>query len=292
MQTKRILHLVAAILIVAMTSISCGSSDTVDVGGTDTPPDSGDSGSDAGSSGGTRPTLKGVWVLQTFELDGADVPLPDGAIDMTIEAGRIGGTGGCNSFGGQIDAADDGTLTITEMAWTEMACADNSRMDFESNYLPALAGATRWDAGPDGITFSSDSASMSYAPGEPPATLPLVDTTWTFDTVYSGSGVYRSASSTDMSRPEVTMVVSAGSATLTSDECGPLTVPLNVEDGVDGNLAVADEARADKPECEDPESNMTAVIEGLWEATGFMVDENRLTIIGLPGELIGFSGAN
>ena len=280
-------------MIVAMASISCGSSDTVDVGGADptptTNPGAGDSGDDAGSSGGTRPTLKGVWVLRSFTLDGTDVALPGDVIDMTIERGRITGTGGCNGFGGEIDAGDDGTLTITDMSWTEMACADAERMDFESSYLPALAGATRWDADPDGISFSSSSAVMVYEPGEPPATLPLMDTTWILDTVYSGSGVDRAASTTDMARPEATMVVSDGVATLTADDCGPFTVAIAVEPGVDGNLAVADAGRDDKPEC-DPGSNMTALVDGLWGATGFMVDGSRLTLIGEPGELVGFSG--
>ena len=276
-------------LAIAMISSACGSSETVDVGdsqpGTTAAPTD-----DASDQGGTRPTLKGVWVLRSFTLDGVDVPLPDGTIDMEIELGQIGGTGGCNSFGGQIDAADDGGLTITNMAWTEMACADAGRMGFESSYLPALGGVTRWEASPDGIIFSSDTAVLTFEPGEPPTTLPFQNTTWTFDTIFSGSGVERAASSTDHSAPEVTAIIADGTVTLVADDCGPISLRINYEDGFDGNLNVADKDIADRPACDDPAPNMTAAIDGFWEATGFMVYESRMTLIGLPGELISFRG--
>jgi len=110
---------------------ACGSSDTVDVGDGDDVPDQSTTTTDARDDGGTRPTLKGLWVLDTLTVDGADVTVPDG-IDMEIELGRIGGTGGCNSFGGRIDAADDGTLVLAELGWTEMACAASERTDFET----------------------------------------------------------------------------------------------------------------------------------------------------------------
>lgn len=287
MMKKRLLHLVAAMLILTLVSNACGSSETVDVG--DAQPGTTAAPSDDASSGsGTRPTLKGIWVLRSFTLDGVDVPLPDDTIDMEIELGRIGGTGGCNSFGGQIDAADDGGLTITDMAWTEMACAEPGRMAFESSYLPALAGVAEWNASPDGITFSSDSAVLTFEPGEPPTTLPFENTTWTFDTIFSGSGVERAASTTDQSKSEVTAVIADGAVTLTADDCGPISLRINHEDGSDGNLNVVDKDTADKPSCADPTSNMTAAIAGFWDATGFMVNESRMTLIGLPGELISF----
>ena len=283
------LTLLATIGLVVLLAAACGSSESVDVGdggdavpGTTAPPD------DGAAAGGTRPTLKGIWVLQSFTLDGVDVAVPDGPIDMEIELGQIGGTGGCNSFGGQIEAGDDGSLRITEMAWTEMACLDSGRMDFEASYLPALAGVTGWAASPDGIVFSSDTAVLTYTPGEPPTTLAFEGTVWTLDTIFSGDGVNRAASTTDQSRPQVTAVIVDGAVTLSSDDCGPFTLALGYEDGVDGNLTVGETTT--KPTCDDPASNMAVAIDGFWEASGFMVDESRMTLIGLPGELLGFRG--
>ena len=247
------LTLLATIIAVMVLAAACGGSDSVDVG--DAGPDPTDAPSDGAADRGTRPSLKGIWVLQSFTSEGADVKLPASAIDMEIELGRIGGTGGCNTFGGAIEAADDGSLVITDMSWTEMACMDSGRMDFESAYLPALAGVNRWEASPDGIVFSSDSAVLSFAPGEPPTTLALEGTVWTFDTVFSGQGVERTASSTDQSKPSVAMVITGGVATLTSDDCGSIALDLNYEDGIDGNLNVGDATT--KPACDDPESNMT-----------------------------------
>lgn len=277
-------------LVVVLLAAACGGSDSVDIGdGGAAQPDPTDAPGDGAIDGDTtRPTLRGIWVLRSFTLDGADVPLPEGPIDMEIELGRIGGTGGCNSFGGTIDAADDGGLAIGEMGWTEMACADPTRMDFESAYLPALTRVNRWEASPTGIVFRSDSAVLTYAPGDPPTTLPLEGTVWTFDTVFSGAGVDRAASSTDQSQPQVSVVIDDGVATLTAADCGTIMLPLNYETGSEGNLNVGDDV--DVPSCDQPGSNMTVAIDGFVEATGFMVDENRLTLIGLPGELLGFRG--
>ncbi len=295
MKRNRYLAL-ALFLVVALLASACGSDDDlVDVGaggddGSVPTTTSDDDSTNDGTDSGTRPTLRGLWLLQSFTLDGTEVPLPAGTIDMTIEDGRIRGTGGCNSFGGQIDVTDRGGLAIIEMAWTEMACAETDRMDFEAKYLPALAGATSWTASPEGITFSSDTAKIAYGPGEPPATLPLEGTAWELDTVFAGSGVERTASTTDQSKPSVMLVLEDGVATLTADDCGPITVPLNYEPGTDGNLVVVDREASDKPSCDDPASNMVIAIDALFEASGFMVAESRLTLIGLPGELVGFRG--
>ena len=268
---------------------ACGSSETVDVGDGDDVQDQSTTTTDARDDGGTRPTLKGLWVLDTLTVDGADVTVPDG-IDMEIELGRIGGTGGCNSFGGRIDAADDGTLVLAELGWTEMACADSERMDFETTYLTALTEVDRWEASPEGISFISADVVLAYRPGQPPTTLPLEATVWTLDTIFSGEGVERAASTTDQSKPQVTVVIGDDAATLTSDDCGSIVIPLNYEPGVDGNLNVGDKELQDKPTCEDPASNMAVAIDGFWAATGYMVDESRMTLIGLSGELIGFRG--
>ena len=289
MTTKRTLPLLAAVLfLLVLAAAACGSSEErVDTGADDAPasdePDA-DTTDDT-----TRPGLAGIWILDSFVLDGASVDLPARPIDMEIAAGRIDGTGGCNGFGGTLDAGDDGSLRITEMAWTEMACPDT--MDFETRYLPALAEVNRWEASPAGITLSGDRATLTYSPGEPPADLPLETTAWLFDTIFSGDGVERAASTTDQSMPPVTAVIADGAVTLTSDDCGSVVLPLAYEPGGDGNLNLPDVESVDAPGCDDPASNMLVAVDGFRSATGYLIVESRLTIIGLPGELIGFRAA-
>ena len=117
---------------------------------------------DPGDDPGTRPSVAGDWILRSMAVDDAAVNLPDGDLEITIELGRISGNLGCNSFFGEIDAADDGTLTIGAIGQTEMACPEDGRMDFESAYGRALSSVTAWAVDPDGLTLSGDAVSIRY----------------------------------------------------------------------------------------------------------------------------------
>ena len=265
-----------AFVAIALALLAACGSDTVDVGD--------QTGDD------TRPTIAGTWVLTALTIDGTEVALPaDRSFDLNIDQGQIGGSGGGNTFGGAIDNADDGTMSIVELSWTEMACEPLSILDFEIEYLTALSAVTKWEADPDGITFGSATVSIRYEPGAQPVHLPLVGSTWTFDTILSGDGVSRAASSTDLSLPEVTLVIGADSGTLSSSDCGTLTFPFNYEDGRDGNVSIPDRELADLQSC-DGDSNMTAAVSGILAASGFMIDESRLTFVGQAGETVGFRG--
>lgn len=267
--------LVSLMACLAVAAAACGGGEAVD-------------NSDPGGDG-TRPSLAGLWELTDLTVDGVGVALPDGAaLEMTIEAGRIGGSGGCNSFGGSIDAADDGTLSLVEVAWTEMACAQRARMDFESTYLGALVGVNRWEADPTGISFLSDGAILRYSPGADPIDLALEGTSWQFDTIFSGDGVARAASSTDQSVPQVSLTITGGSAVLSADGCDDVTFHVNHEGGAEGNLALPDPSQLQTGGCDSP--NMTDAIAGIEAATGYTISETRLTLIGLPGETISFAG--
>ncbi len=241
-------------------------------------------GTDAPDDSGTRPSIAGDWRLVSLTVDTAGVDLPVGVdLDVTIDSGSIQGLGGCNRFGGSITAEDDGTMRIDEIFSTEMAC---EVLDFETIYLPALAGANQWEVTPDGLTFRGDGTEMNYAQLEAAPPLALEETVWTFDTIFDGEGVNRTASTPRLDLPEVTLVIADGQATLTSEDCGVVGFALNYEPGVDGNIAIPDPDGLDVA-C-DAESNMHPAVEGIMAATGFMIDESRLTFIGLPGETVAF----
>jgi len=240
---------------------------------------------DPGGDSGTRPSVAGDWILRSLAVDGAVVPLPDGDLEITIELGQISGDLGCNSFFGGIDAADDGTLTVGALGQTEMACLEDGRMDFEFAYGEALSSATAWTVDPNGMTFSGDTVEIRYEQAPPPVHQPLEGTVWHFDTIYSGEGVNRAASSRgDMDG--VTLVIADGEAEVVVPECGGFVATVEHADGGDGAFEASGDIGLDtSPACEIAE----IVAGGLLDSSGFMIDENRLTFIGEAGETVGFS---
>lgn len=90
-----------------------------------------------------RFALEGThWSLVSLTLDGVTqalnaVQIP--TLEFTAD-GKIGGTGGCNNFGGSYTAQGE-ILTIREIRRTLMACMPNEILTLEDAYLSALESA-------------------------------------------------------------------------------------------------------------------------------------------------------
>ena len=108
----------------------------------------GEGGDDESSSdgGAPRPSLARNWLLTTLTVGAVAMELPtEVTFDLEVDAGTIGGNGGCNQFGAVIEVVDDGLLALTELVITEMACEPFSILEFESAYLRALGRTTSWE---------------------------------------------------------------------------------------------------------------------------------------------------
>jgi len=86
--------------------------------------------------------LEGVrWKLESYGVKGNMSELLEGT-EITAEfdtgEGRLEGSAGCNSYFADYEITGN-TLTITQLAFTEMACMDPAGvMDQESDYLEIL----------------------------------------------------------------------------------------------------------------------------------------------------------
>lgn len=264
-------------LLLALVAASCGGDEATITGDGD-PIDGGD--------GTVSPV--GDWVLTSLTIDGAPVVIPDDPpFDMTMEAGVIGGLGGCNRFGGELQIDPDGTMTITNLAMTEMACQPLSLLDFESAYVGALSRADSWAVTPTDLVLTGADVELRYAVAPDVVPLALEGTTWIFDTIFAGAGIERTASTPPLDRAEVTLVIEGGTAVLGADDCGEVSFPLAHEDGIDGNIALDADARPKAP-CGEGSSNLPLALESVYASTGFALTEGRLTLIGLEGETVGF----
>ncbi len=237
-------------------------------------------------------SLAGTWELTELVVDDGIVELPDPPPTITIETGMIDGNGGCNRFSGPINRGDDGSLTVGPLSQTEMAC---EVLDFEAVYVGALASATAWEGSPDGITFVSGNATIAYRPHTeaPVVEASLFETRWLLDTVYGpGTGPERAISTVDMSAADVELTLTATTATLVSDPCSDAVYDISLEEGGGGgSLEVLGGGSFLCEGSEGANANHDTASSGLVGATGYLLDGNRLILIGEEGELVGFAAA-
>lgn len=81
------------------------------------------------------PTLHDIWVLETMDGKAVDRSKPRPQLELFPEEGRIGGTGGCNQFFGQMEALG-WEITFRNVGTTKMFCRD--LMETETGFLKAL----------------------------------------------------------------------------------------------------------------------------------------------------------
>jgi len=93
-----------------------------------------------------RPLAGTTWHLTTL-LDGDAASSTVAGTEPTLVvddlAGRIGGSAGCNQFGGPADFGE-GTVEIGDLVATEMAC-DPAVMDQETFVFEVLGAAATWE---------------------------------------------------------------------------------------------------------------------------------------------------
>jgi heat shock protein HslJ len=122
--------------------------------------------------------------------------LPDGATPdegvvatAKFQDGRLGGTGGCNSFGADY-TLDGDRLTIGAPASTMMACAEPI-MAVEAAYLAALADVESYATTGDTLTLAGAGGAplLVFGPAE---TASLTGTQWQATGINNGKGAVQS----------------------------------------------------------------------------------------------------
>jgi heat shock protein HslJ len=90
-----------------------------------------------------RPSLDGTrWILESM---GSHQALPGTKITARFDEGSVGGSSGCNSYGGSYET-DRNHLKIRELTSTLMACLDpEGVMDQEAAYLRTLGAADDYE---------------------------------------------------------------------------------------------------------------------------------------------------
>ena len=119
----------------------------------------GDGGSGGGGTGdggtgesGQETGIVGAWVVAAVGSGGTLAPVVDGT-EPAVEFGEDGsltGTTGCNRFNATWTGSGS-DLTITPLATTKMACADEAASAQEQVIVTVLPTVTGWSATAQGI---------------------------------------------------------------------------------------------------------------------------------------------
>jgi heat shock protein HslJ len=95
-----------------------------------------------------------TWVL--ISLEGEDL-LEGSHIELSLDKAGFGGFAGCNRYGGEYEAADEGQLILAEIAVTAMDCpTPEGIVAQETRYLQALHRATTYRLDGDQLALLDD----------------------------------------------------------------------------------------------------------------------------------------
>jgi heat shock protein HslJ len=117
----------------------------------------------AAVGGGGGDALDGTaWRL--IGIDGRP-PLAGSQVTAAFAAGQVSGGGGCNSYGGSVQAVD-GRLTVRDLASTAMAClTPPGVMEQEAVVLGLLVAAERYElSGGRLVIFSALGQTLAFEP--------------------------------------------------------------------------------------------------------------------------------
>ncbi len=101
-----------------------------------------------------------VWEL--LSINGV-APIEGTEITLRFQDGRVEGSSGCNTYGGDYSLGDDGAFQAGPIAVTEMACLDREGvMDQEINYLRILQGASKFTEDGDELTIEGGGSVLVF----------------------------------------------------------------------------------------------------------------------------------
>lgn len=135
-------------------------------------------------------SIEDSWQLDSGTYQGEPVPIVGShPITMTLEAGRIGGTAACNSYGGAYRVSGREFSIVEGLAVTEMACSPMEVMESERTFLDALAAVDEIELTNAGLVLRGTEVELTFSLLEPVPTAELTGTVWVLDALIRGDAV-------------------------------------------------------------------------------------------------------
>ncbi|MDX1565189.1 MAG: META domain-containing protein [Phycisphaeraceae bacterium] len=172
------------------------------------------------------------WILERITMDGvAHKALAGVKATLSFDKKDMGGTSGCNGFGGAYRANADGSITFSGIGATQIGCS-KPLMEQEDRLMKVLDKVTHYKIDANRLVLSDGTArnKLRYAPYRPKH-LSFEGTTWTLKYFTSLNGQTRSAVHAQKKRP-ITLQI-AGDTVSGSGGCNRYRAKINMDRGVD-----------------------------------------------------------
>ncbi|HEX9848458.1 MAG TPA: META domain-containing protein, partial [Acidimicrobiia bacterium] len=133
-------------------------------------------------------SVEGAWQLTSGTVDGEAIPILE-SHPITIEFGdgQVGGTAACNGYGGTYELSG-ATLSMSDLAMTEMACSPDEVMEAEALYASALILVDHVEVNAD-LTLTGPGTELVFEMLEPVPDAELTNTVWVLDSLIMGDAV-------------------------------------------------------------------------------------------------------
>lgn len=225
-----------------------------------------------GGSESLGPVEGVTWILDRSSIDAIvdDAPA-DVRVTAVFENGEVGGSAGCNLYGGFYDLAEDGTLAIEVGGMTEMAC-DEPLMALDQAYVAALANVTSASATEETLVLEGGGRTLTY---EAEQALPLEGTSWRLDGIATGADAVSSV----LAGTEITARFEDGQVS-GSGGCNTYTGGYTLDTPAISFGDLASTAMACAPDVSEQEA---AYLEALGGAETFEIAGSTLTLRGAEG---------
>ena len=113
-------------------------------------------------SGEPPEQLDGDWQLVEGHGPDGQIPIVEGHdITLSIDDDDWGGRAACNSYGATVEVAS-GSVHITELHRTEMACVEDGVMESEQAYLAAFERVSGFTVTEDELTLHGTDVGLGF----------------------------------------------------------------------------------------------------------------------------------
>ena len=256
----------ALLALAALALAACGSDDDS--------PAADDSLPEAGSGVGSPPTADDL-VDRSFEstaVTGHDL-VADSTIELVFMADSVAARAGCNSMNGGYEIVD-GTLNVSTMAATMMACSDEL-MAQDTWLSEFLTGGPEIALDGDTLTLTGDDATLTMSAVQP---VELEGTAWTVTGTVANEAV-----SSLPADAEASITITDGQAAIRTG-CNNGSTGVEITDTTITFGPIALTKMACPPELTDLEASVLAVLDGevAYEIAGDNLSlRNATTEVGL-----------
>jgi len=214
-------------------------------------------------------SVEGQWQLMSGTVDGEAIPILEShPITIEFDDGQVGGTAACNGYGGTYELSD-ATLSLSDLAMTEMACSPDEVMEAEALYASALILVDHVEVNVD-LTLTGPGAELMFEILEPVPDAELTNTVWELDSLIMGDAV------SSVLGERATLEFFTDGSVLGGTGCRTFSAQYTVS----GSEVVITDLASDGHQCEPPLADQdNQVLSVLQDGFQFDIEENRLSTI-------------